>query len=69
MREKEEIMRTAMMGDFPLEQFYFVYTTLSMFSPDFIRELKDHIYWHDDNKNYIKQRYGLRFYKELFGNE
>ena len=22
-----------------------------------------------DNKNYIKQRYGLRFYKELFGNE
>ena len=51
------------------EQCYFDYATLHHFSNDFIREMKNKIYWSGDNQQWLLISRGKKFWKELFGKE
>ena len=61
----EEAMRIALVEE---RTFYFTYFTLVKVSIDFIREMKDHIYWYKDLKNYMLTC-NPKLYRELFGKE
>lgn len=40
-------------------------------SKDFLRQMRFKVRWHfnDFNKEYIKENFGMKFYKEMIGNE
>ncbi len=40
--------------------------TLGMLTPDFIREMRDKIFWNADKMEFIKHTFGMKFYNELF---
>ena len=42
--------------------------TIAKLSNDFLREMRDHIYWNDDKMLFILKTRGKKFYKELFKN-
>ena len=42
--------------------------TLAKLSNDFLREMRDNIYWNDDKMLFILRTRGRKFYKELFKN-
>lgn len=50
-------------------KYYFVDTTICLYSLDFLRQLKDYINWHEDLKKYVKIYFGTEFYKEMFGDK